>query len=728
MALTTGKKQTQVTPSSIASRMGVVPTYSGDWLATASESIGNALDVQTKRIATMEEEKWKAQFSIDSYKAINDFAMDNRVNPNGFTKNVDSYVSALVNQVPERYKGWAKQYVGMMAAREGQQIINRHYNKQQADLIKLNDDDTNVWLSNTIRHLETTDYKDYDNEMLSSVLAEFTEKSVAYENMYNALDPQYAGALDHPSVWKRKRQIAFEGARLNSKNRSLLESAQVLDQEFILRKDLNGDGTIFEPIGKADEKTNVEVTLGLIKKNMKEYLENPDVDNLDGFSTLLNTTDDERISIQQNALTYVDNIHTQMTTEQLKIKNAITQEYNTQINKFLDSAMKPYTAFDEATLTKNLNGLNATVEDREAITNANKKSIIIGGMSKILFDAKGDTDSIIYKNVDLKLGKYNRTWNGTIGRIEELLLAEGIPRNEIDRKEIKNLIIEQHVYDMTGRTSNTLSFEYDFKMMNNELVADESSGHFFQLKQYAMNMGVVPPVLTEYISSNLHNPLNLDVEGNRDTLIEIAGMLNSLQEIPSVNGMGIEGVSNEDQMLLAEFYKDYKSYRENTSGGIIEGDFIKNWFQIHNDYKLDEADGLIEVFNEKLSLVDENILANQLQSKMEMAAISVFGVNMGTNVGTGILKEPAVKPLIDVPLLRHFVVTDQEKEQLQMDSMVEELLDRLPQYMISYYSTRGKPITKKELKIRTGREIQNDINEIIKFALSDLNGEGYGFE
>ena len=111
-----------------------------------------------------------------------------------------------------------------------------------------------------------------------------------------------------------------------------------------------------------------------------------------------------------------------------------------------------------------------------------------------------------------------------------------------------------------------------------------------------------------------------------------------------------------------------------------------------------------------------------------MAAIVVFDINMGTNVGSGILKEPAVKPLIDIPILREFVVTDQEKEQLQMDSMVEELLDRLPQYMISYYSTRGKPITKKELKIRTGREIQNDINEIIKFALSDLNGEGYGFE
>ena len=39
-----------------------------------------------------------------------------------------------------------------------------------------------------------------------------------------------------------------------------------------------------------------------------------------------------------------------------------------------------------------------------------------------------------------------------------------------------------------------------------------------------------------------------------------------------------------------------------------------------------------------------------------------------------------------------------------------------------------RPLTKKELKIRTGREIQDDINEIIKFALSDLNAEGYGFE
>ena len=331
----------------------------------------------------------------------------------------------------------------------------------------------------------------------------------------------------------------------------------------------------------------------------------------------------------------------------------------------------------------------------------------------------------MYKNKDYNLGKYNKSWIGTIGRIRELMLAEGIPESEINEADIKNQIIEQHIYDMTGKTSDGLSLEYDFAMMNNE---EAMEGDFYKLKQYALNMGVVPPVLTKYITENLNNPLNLEIEGNRDTLVEISAMLNSLQEIPSVNGMGIEGVSPEEQMLLSNCYKDYKSYRENTSGAIVESDFIKNWFEIHNKYTQDESDKLINVFNQKLELLDEDVLANQLRQHMEMAAISVFGVNFGTAIGTGVVQEAAVKPLIDVPILNVFKVKDFEKEELQYNVMVEELLDRLPNYMISYYKTQGKPVTEKELKVRTAREIENDINEIVKFALSDLNAEGYGFE
>ncbi len=723
MALTRGKKETSVTPSSIASRMGVVPTYGGDWLATAAESIGKNLDVQTKRIATMEEEKWKAQFSIDTYKAINDFAMQNRMNPNGFTKSVDPYVSELVNQVPNKYKGWAKQYAGMMAAREGQQIINRHYNAQQAELIKLNEDGNQIWLDNNLRNLEQTPYAEWDNQMFNSVLAEFSEKAVSYENMYNSLDPQFRSGLDSPEIWKRKHQIAFEGARLNSKNRALLEAAQILDKEYLLQADLNGDGFFQkEFIGKKEEKTNVEIALNQIKKNMKEYINNPDVDNLDGFSTLTNTTNEERVGLQENAMSYVDNMHNQMTTEQNNIKNGIAATYNKNINAMEASANKPYTAYTNEELTRSLNAIDATTEDRERIITANTKSNIIGALSKILFTSDTDTTQIMYKNKDYNLGQYNKSWVGTIGRIRELMLAEGIPESEINEADIKNQIIEQHIYDMTGKTSDGLSLEYDFAMMNNE---EAMEGDFYKLKQYALNMGVVPPVLTKYITENLNNPLNLEIEGNRDTLVEIAAMLNSLQEIPSVNGMGIEGVSSDDQMLLSEFYKDYKSYRENTSGGIVESDFIKNWFQLHNNFKNEEADKLVEVFNKKLELVDKNVLENDLSTALEMASIAVFGVDTGIGP-TSLLT--AQKPLIDIPILRNVTIADREKEGLLMDTLVDELMDRLPQYMISYYSTRGKPVTERDLKVRTAKEIRNDINKIIKFALSDINAEGYGYE
>ena len=729
MALVRGKKATQVTPSSIASRMGVVPTYGGDWLATAAESIGKNIDVQTKRIAVMEEEKWKAQFSIDTYKAINKFAMDNRVNPNGFTKSVDAYVNTLVNQVPNRYKGWAKQYAGMMAAREGQQIINRHYNNQQAELIKVNEDSNQIWLDNTLRNLEQTPYAEYDNEVMSSVLAEFAEKAASYENMYNSLDPQYRSGLPTPDQWKRKHQLGFEGARLNSKHRALLEAAQILDKEYLLQQDLNGDNEYQKSFDKKEgQKTNVEITIAQIKKNMQEYLNNPDVDNLDGFSTLVNSTGEEKNQLKENAEEYVDNLYNQMSTEQNNIKNAIAAEYKENINVIESRVKKPYTSITDEQLLRELNLINATVEDRERITLENTKSNIIGALSKVLFSSDPNTTEIMYKNKDYNIGQYNKTWTGTIGRIKELMLANGVPESEINDQEIKNQIIEQHIYDMTGRTSNTLSLEYDFVMLNNELVADESKGHFFQLKQYALNMGVVPPIITEYITENLNNPLNLEKESNRDSLIEIAGMLHSLQEVPSVAGMGIEGVSNEQQMLLAEFYKDYKNYRENTSGGIIESDFIKNWFELHNEYTQDESDKLLNVFNDKLKDLDQNVLADQMKQHMEMAAISIFGVNFGTAIGTGVVQEPAVKPLIDVPILNVFKIKDYEKEELQYNVMVEELLDRLPNYMVSYYKTRGKPITEKDLKVRTVREIENDINEIVKFALSDLNAEGYGFE
>jgi len=733
MALTRGKKETSVTPSSIASRMGVVPTYGGDWLATAAESIGKNLDVQTKRIATMEEEKWKAQFSIDTYKAINDFAMQNRMNPNGFTKSVDPYVSELVNQVPNKYKGWAKQYAGMMAAREGQQIINRHYNAQQAELIKLNEDGNQIWLDNNLRNLEQTPYAEWDNQIFSSVLAEFSEKAVSYENMYNSLDPQFRSGLDSPEIWKRKHQIAFEGARLNSKNRALLEAAQILDQEII-----QSGGNVK---GVKDGKTNVDIAMGQIKKNMEEYLKNPDVDNLDGFSTLVNSTTEERQQLKENSLAYANDFFTQVERQQSILKNAIESEYQLNVNSLKSSASKPYTAYDDNKLNQLLNNINASPEDRLEIIKENKKSNIIGALSKLLYDPGEDRNNkkILYNNIEYGLGVYNRTFQGTIGRIRELLLSEGVPENELTDEIIKNQIIESHIYEMTydpltgeGRTSDTLSLEYDFRILNNQLQGNGSS-HFEKLKQYTINMGIMPSVLSKYITENLNNPLNLEIEGNRDTLVEIAGMVNSLQNISSFKSLAIPGLDSADEMLLTEFYKDYKSYREQTKQNIIEQDFIKNWFELRNNIKTNQADLMYEEFNKKISQIDKEYVEEEIKTQLKKAWVNIYGAE--TLIGPpSLFGDPATvpakptKPLIDIPILEYFRVRDFEAEELQLGLGMEKFMERLPDYMINYYRTRRDPVNADSIKSRPIWRIQEDITSIIRFAINDFNNEGWGIQ
>ena len=50
MALTTGKRTTTVTPSATASRMGIVPAYSGDPITAGASALGEALSEEEKKL------------------------------------------------------------------------------------------------------------------------------------------------------------------------------------------------------------------------------------------------------------------------------------------------------------------------------------------------------------------------------------------------------------------------------------------------------------------------------------------------------------------------------------------------------------------------------------------------------------------------------------------------------------------------------------------------------
>ena len=153
MALTKGNRDKVTTVSSIQSRMGVVGTYDGDAIATAAAAIGESLDIYSQRRITMEEEKYKADFQINTINTINKFAREHRLDPEGFTNVTQSYIDGLVSKAPERFKNWSKQYASLKAAQEGDVIFNNRYNADQIDLIKRNDAANEIFVDDNLKKI-----------------------------------------------------------------------------------------------------------------------------------------------------------------------------------------------------------------------------------------------------------------------------------------------------------------------------------------------------------------------------------------------------------------------------------------------------------------------------------------------------------------------------------------------------------------------------------------------
>jgi hypothetical protein len=593
-------------------------------------------------------------------------------------------------------------------------------------MIRLNQDDTALWLDNTLRNMQSIPYATWDQTMFDSHLAEFTEKAVAYENMFNALDPQYRGQIDTPQVWKRKHQLAFEQARLNSKHTSIIESAALIDREALTGKDENGDGVIYSPSGVEGELSNVQIAINQINTNLDNYMNNPKVDNLDGFATLGDTTTEERGLLKENSLAYANNLKQSYDVEQNKIKSMNEVQYNQNVNALSTSVSLPSTNFTDNQLNVQLNNLNVKTSDREKIIKANKEKNIIGKFSVLTYNSIPENQVASYNGEKVNLNQFNpNLFHSTITDAQMALAAEGIITSYED---IKSKMIEHHVYTITGKNFDGLNFGYDF-------ATGTGSDDFNLLKNYSVNMGIVPQPLVKFISESYSEAnLNLNIKENRDVIVEVSGMLNALQETPFAKHMGIDGITPEEQILLSQFYTDYKrNFDINVkkqrglegSSFIQENDFVKNWFEIRNDYEKDESSKILNTLQDRLNVLSDTKIESHLQDAIEGAQIDIMGVYMGTLDETVDPKD-FVKPLIDFPLLRWLKINDTEKIDLNVQLGVSRLREILPDYLVAYYKANN--IGTNQLMIRTEDEIGKDLNNIIKFAMSDLNALGYGFE
>ncbi len=688
MALTKGNREKVTTVSSIQSRMGVVGTEQGDALAIAADAIGKNLDIYAQRMITIEEERYKADFQINTINKINQFARDYRLDPTGFTNATQSYIDGLVSKAPQRFKNWSKQYASLKAAQEGDVIFNNKHNADQINAIKENEAASSVVIDDNLRKIYGMGITEFDNYWQTSLLPELGELHIAYENLYNSLDPQYRSGMMLPEERKRKFKVAFEGARFNSKIKDLLDVAIGQDQADYLNQKI--------PYGNGN--TNLENAVKEIKTELiKQYINDPS-DPDSPFAVLTNTSTAERQDIADKALDFIDSYFKQ----QEKLQNKIETQQQVNIDDNFNRMMGAIQNFQEENRPNSLAQLNL-MTDQMGFSKEQKADLTREFNIATVIENYGTRKSI---NLDSDIGSAYR------------LITDEFGYTDITLEDIKKKIVDYKVLDLINsdyvpeegmpsfRTKATIDFSYD---IGNDVAGDD----LVKISQFASNNGVIPSELNEFINSA--KGLNYKTEADRMQLAEIAYTVNYLT---SRAGFAIDGLESEMVGPLMDLH-DMISKMPRTQDdpmGISEQSAFEYFFaKINKDSSMrDEVDLKIDSI-----LVGEDIdMDNMILEAIEDEQKKHFGIHSKTPMGIT-TEDYLVEPLINWGPLKWLKVTSDDLVQQDIDIVKEEITPLVRLYLNNHY-IRPEEVNKYN--------VEKYLKEAIKMSFTTLGNRGYGVE
>jgi DNA-binding transcriptional regulator YiaG len=300
MALTSGERKSKSTVSSIQSRMGVVDTYSGkDALGLAAEGASAVLDVFAERQANIEEVSWKTDFKLKSREKLNVLAREHYDDPDAFTKATNTYRDTLIAEAPNRFKNYAKEYIGNLAFEYGDNIWQEA--KAQKTILEVTNWSTNykdfiASRNSDIMNKPASDFQDYWTQ---SLLPEMSDTMADYEKLYNSYDSSIQASLQKtfgtPEEFNKALQLGFETQRLISLAAKDLNAAQAMDTAFI------------QQMGGIPENYETEVSKVLKQYQQwgANYLDKPNHDT-DDASVFIGTNREDRAGIITSVEKYID--------------------------------------------------------------------------------------------------------------------------------------------------------------------------------------------------------------------------------------------------------------------------------------------------------------------------------------------------------------------------------------------------------------------------------------
>jgi len=520
MALTSGEKQNKATVSSIQSRMGVVDAANvGTPLGLAAEGASKVLDVFAERQANIEEVSWKTDFKLKSREALLNLSRVHFEDPDAFTKATNSYRDSLVSKAPNRFKDYAKEFIGNIAFEYGDNIWQEA--KSQKTILEVTNWSNNYkdfigQRNSDIMNKPASDFQDYWTQ---SLIPEMSDTMADYAKLYNSYDASIQSQLQTtfgtPDEFNKALELGFETQRLISLTAKDLNNAQALDTAYI------------QQMGGISENYETEVSKVLKQYQLwgTKYIDKPNHDT-DDASVYVNTNREDRAGIITSVEKYIDSWNV------VNEKNIKKQDIILSQDK--EVVVQNNIALIEDGFTKSTEEIRVIASNNNLTQEQLDRLIDINTLTLQVQDLSGQISSY-GKN---ESGNYQVNANMTEFDVNSLIFNKTKYLNdlgiEITQEELKDKAMMQQMFSIISTTpefDDNITQSVFNNMDLSTVVASGATGNNIvtnSLVELSRVYGQVPSVLENYFSSM--DSFNFEEQADRQELRNMAEFANNLSK------------------------------------------------------------------------------------------------------------------------------------------------------------------------------------------------------
>ena len=741
MALTPGKKRVSTTGSSVSQlsgRMGVVRATTADWVATASEALGDSLNEMGKMAAMQEEQKYKSKFTIDAINFFNKAKNDNMKSTEGFYNVVDSYIETTVKNAPFRFKSYAEQYLSSLAASKGQEIHNNVRSINENDNILSWTESSNKNVDDLMQTIRGFTVENFDENM-SALEDRFREEEINLTNLRASItNPSRLAAL--PSIESHNSSILkkLETEKITLYSNAELSAAHTKDQETLIGKDLDGDGVISEKL--ADGTTYLSKAISSVNGVLSEYQN--DRNKGYGNNYFPKSLDQDRAEIITDVQAANDSLIKSFDSQQLKIQldNKITNTNGLNVINNASNTPDILKQFENIDQLKGAISMFDITENaglyEEILNNYTLQSILNDNQNYLIAKPEDGRLTITVGGQEKSLKLTNNIFDDVLTNINNQLKVAGID-DKYTKEQITDGLLNSLYYNLTS-TNFTGGKNIDSSFFSSTLSNGEFNQNLAYLTMVASTFGIVPERLGSVI--NNWETMNLDTPEDIQYLVNMATAVNQIKQTSTAKVINIKGIDAKAQLYLQEFYKDYSQRADINNQLVARGEqpridldtYTKNWFQLRDSKDTDSVDKIVNEFaikttgingdNEEYNLIMEELIIENLKSVNDGIWNNItefFGYERGVVSGT-----PRMESHIGIPGLRWLLMTPDEDALAFEENFAREIYtDLLPDYIPWYY--KSKNMNELDIRQRSKEQITQDLKEMIGFVTNDLQTLGY---